>query len=42
MNELDFIVEDGKIFFLTHPPEKLRQLLKQLGLEFEERIIYCG
>jgi len=40
--ELHIIVSENSAFFYTNPPKELLNLLRKLGLEFNEKVIYCG
>jgi hypothetical protein len=40
--ELHIIVSKNSIFFYTNPPKDLLHLLKRFGLNFEERVVFCG
>jgi hypothetical protein len=40
--ELNIIVSKNSAFFYTNPPKELLNLLRKLGLEFNEKVIYCG
>ncbi|WP_161969712.1 hypothetical protein [Candidatus Methanodesulfokora washburnensis] len=43
MREITVIVnEDGNLYFLMVPSEKVLEELKKQGLEFEGRVILCG
>jgi len=42
MSELCIFVGKDGIFFLTRPPKDILQKLRELGLDFEGRVIYCG
>jgi hypothetical protein len=36
------VVISSNIFFFTIPPRRLLKLLCELGLDFEEEVIFCG
>ena len=40
--EIDVIVSPRSVFFFRAPPEELLRLLKELGLDFETEVVYCG
>jgi hypothetical protein len=40
--EVNIIISQNKAFFYTHPPKKLLKLLRKYGLQFKEKVIYCG
>jgi len=40
--ELHIIVSENSVFFYANPPSELLMLLKKFGLNFEEKVIYCG
>jgi hypothetical protein len=44
--EIDVLVSQRSAFFLAMPPqellEKILEKLRELGLEFEEKVILCG
>ena len=40
--ELNIIVSENSVFFYTNPPKELIDLLKRFGLDFEERVVFCG
>jgi hypothetical protein len=41
--ELHIIVSKNSVFFYTNPPKDLLHLLKRrFGLNFEEKVLYCG
>ena len=42
VSELSIFVEKGKVFFLTRPPKEVLEKLRELGLDFEGKVIYCG
>jgi hypothetical protein len=37
-----YVVVSSEVLFLNEPPRRLLQLLRELGLEFEERVVPCG
>jgi hypothetical protein len=42
-DEVNIIISQNKAFFYTHPPRKLLELLREkYGLQFKEKVIYCG
>ena len=44
MPDNDFIIE-GKTVFIQHKTADVRKLIKKLrdlGLDFEEQVVYCG
>jgi hypothetical protein len=36
------VVISSNIFFFTIPSRKLLKLLRELGLDFEEEVTWCG
>jgi hypothetical protein len=36
------VVISSNVFFFTTPPRRLLELLRELGLEFEEGVTWCG
>jgi len=40
--ELDIMVSPESIFFFAAPPRRLLDLLRELGLEFSEEVVWCG
>jgi hypothetical protein len=40
--ELHIIVSKNSVFFYANPPSELLMLLKKFGLNFEEKVVYCG
>jgi len=41
--ELHIIVSKNySVFFYTSPPRELLEMLRKLGISFEEKVIYCG
>jgi len=40
--EVDVIVSPDLVFFFRPPPEELLKLLRELGLDFEEEVTWCG
>jgi hypothetical protein len=40
--EVDVFISTDSVFFLSVPPRTLLDLLRELGLEFEEEVVWCG
>jgi hypothetical protein len=40
--ELNIIVSENSVFFYTNPPRELLEMLRKLGISFEEKVVYCG
>jgi hypothetical protein len=40
--ELHIIVSENSVFFYANPPKELIDLLKRFGLDFEEKVVFCG
>ena len=40
--EVEAVISSESFFFFTAPPRRLLELLRGLGLEFEEEVVYCG
>ena len=41
--ELNIVVSKNSAFFYTNPPRELLELLKKkFGLNFEEKVVFCG
>jgi hypothetical protein len=40
--ELNIVVSKNSAFFYTNPPRELLHLLRRIGLDFEEKVVYCG
>jgi hypothetical protein len=44
--EIDVLVSPNSAFFLAMPPrkllEKIVEKMRELGLEFEEKVVLCG
>jgi hypothetical protein len=40
--ELNIIVSENSVFFYTAPPKELLNLLKRFGLDFDEKVVFCG
>jgi hypothetical protein len=41
--ELNIVVSKNSAFFHTNPPRELLNLLRErFGLDFEEKVIFCG
>ena len=42
MSEVEVVISPERVFFTMIPPRKLLTLLRELGLDFEEEVVYCG
>jgi hypothetical protein len=40
--ELHIIVSKNSAFFYNNPPRELLEMLRRLGIDFEEKVVYCG
>jgi hypothetical protein len=40
--EIYIVVSKNSAFFYTNPPRELLELLKKFGLNFEEKVVFCG
>jgi len=40
--EIEALISPRSVFFFRAPPQELLALLKELGLDFEARVVYCG
>jgi hypothetical protein len=40
--EVDAFISSDSVFFLSVPPRRILDLLRELGLEFEEEVVWCG
>jgi hypothetical protein len=40
--EVDAVISLDSIFFFAAPPRRLLELLRGLGLDFEEEVAWCG
>jgi hypothetical protein len=40
--ELYIVVSENSVFFYTNPPKDLLDLLRRIGLDFEEKVVFCG
>jgi hypothetical protein len=40
--EVDAFISPDSVFFFSVPPRTLLDLLRELGLEFEEEVVWCG
>jgi hypothetical protein len=40
--ELHIVVSENSVFFYANPPSELLMLLKKFGLNFEEKVVFCG
>jgi hypothetical protein len=42
LSEVEVVVSPERVFFTMIPPRKLLSLLRELGLDFEEEVTWCG
>jgi hypothetical protein len=42
LSEVEVVVSPERVFFTAIPSRKLLTLLKELGLDFEEEVTWCG
>ena len=40
--EVEALISPDLVFFFRAPPEGLVELLRELGLDFEEEVTWCG